>query len=135
MQLDFSSARSLLPDLQPLFLGGSDTTMLYADPADWTVQWEERRDRILFRSPSATSSRTITARAMRRFIQHRWAGALILSLDQAGFQSHAIWASRIGPGNLSPSFKPVAPSLGTPGRPGLTAASLPPPISNPAAPI
>ena len=58
--------------------------MLHANPAAWTVQKEERRsDQIAFRTPAATGSRTITARATRRFIQHRWADALILSLEQA----------------------------------------------------
>jgi len=91
MQLDISSARSLDPVLHPLFLGGGDSTMLHGDPADWTVFWEERRnDRIQFRTPPAPGSRTITTRATRRFIQQRWADALVRSLHQAGFQSRAI---------------------------------------------
>ncbi len=67
--------------------------MLHGDPADWTVFWEElRNDRIQFRTPAAPGSRSITARAMRRFIQQHWADALVLSLHQAGLQSRAIWA-------------------------------------------
>ena len=38
MQFDLSAADALLPFLQPLFLGGEETIMLLADPADWTVQ-------------------------------------------------------------------------------------------------
>ncbi len=67
--------------------------MLHDDPADWTVLWEERRnDRIQFRTPAAPGCRTITARATRRFIQQRWADALVRSLHQARFQSRVIWA-------------------------------------------
>ena len=68
MQLDLSSARSLDPELHPLFLDGVDSTMLHG-------------------------SQTVTARATCRFIQQRWwADALARSLHQVGFQSRAIWA-------------------------------------------
>jgi hypothetical protein len=93
MQLEISSARSLLPELHPLFLGGGDTTLLHGDSGGWTILWEERRnDRVQFRTPAAPGSRTITASATRRFIQQRWADALVRSLYLAGFQSRAIWA-------------------------------------------
>ena len=93
MAFDPFSSESLLPFLQPLFLGGGDTIMLHVDPGDWTVQWEERRDdRIQFRTPVAPGSCSITARSTRRFIQQRWVDSLIISLHQSGFQSRAIWA-------------------------------------------